>query len=376
MAAALAAHDAGLSVLIVEKSSYVGGSTARSGGALWLPGSPVLSEAGAGDNAERAKTYLRSVVADTAPRERSERFVDQLSATVDMLRRTTPMKLFWARDYSDYHPEAPGGSAAGRTCECRPLDTSVLGEYLTRLRPGVLEAKVPMPTTGADYRWMNLMARVPRKGIPTIAKRLAQGVGGLLLGRRYAAGGQALAAGLFSGVLDAGIPIWTDATLVGLVEDGGHVTGAVVEHARTADHRDGAPRGGAGRGRLRPRHGDALEVPVQHARIRAQPWRRHQHRRRDPCCAGRRRGTGPDGPGLVVSRGGPAARPAARRHARRTLVARVADRQPGRRAVRQRVDRLHVVRSARARTRTRGQAGRDDVDRVRPAVSQRLRVRR
>ncbi len=230
MAAALAAHDAGLSVLIVEKSSYVGGSTARSGGALWLPGSPVLSEAGAGDNAERAKTYLRSVVGDTAPSERSERFVDQLTATVDMLRRTTPMKLFWARDYSDYHPEAPGGSAAGRTCECRPLDTSVLGEYLTRLRPGVLEAKVPMPTTGADYRWMNLMARVPRKGIPTIAKRLAQGVGGLLLGRRYAAGGQALAAGLFSGVLDAGIPIWTDTSLVELVEDGGHVTGAVVDH--------------------------------------------------------------------------------------------------------------------------------------------------
>jgi 3-oxosteroid 1-dehydrogenase len=229
MAAALAAHDAGLSVLIVEKSSYVGGSTARSGGALWLPGSPVLREAGAGDNAERAKTYLRSVVADTAPSERSERFVDQLSATVDMLRRTTPLKLFWARDYSDYHPEAPGGSAAGRTCECRPLDTSVLGGYLTRLRPGVLEAKVPIPTTGADYRWMNLMARVPRKAIPTIAKRLAQGVGGRLLGRRYAAGGQALAAGLFSGVLDAGIPIWTDATLVGLVEDGGHVTGAVVE---------------------------------------------------------------------------------------------------------------------------------------------------
>jgi 3-oxosteroid 1-dehydrogenase len=229
MAAALAAHDAGLSVLIVEKSSYVGGSTARSGGALWLPGSPVLREAGAGDNGERAKTYLRSVVADTAPHRRSERFVDQLSATVDMLRRTTPLKLFWARDYSDYHPEAPGGSAAGRTCESRPLDTSVLGEYLTRLRPGVLEAKVPMPTTGADYRWMNLMARVPRKGIPTIAKRLAQGVGGRLLGRRYAAGGQALAAGLFSGVLDAGIPIWTDATLVGLVGDGDHVTGAVVE---------------------------------------------------------------------------------------------------------------------------------------------------
>jgi 3-oxosteroid 1-dehydrogenase len=231
MASALAGHEAGMSVLIVEKSAFVGGSTARSGGALWLPGSPVLAEAGAGDTAERADTYLRSVVADTAPAARSERFVEQLTAMVNMLRRTTPVKLFWAREYSDYHPEAPGGSAAGRTCECRPLNTSVLGEYLPRLRPGVLEAKVPMPTTGADYRWMNLMARVPRKGIPTIAKRLAQGVGGLLLGRRYAAGGQALAAGLFSGVLRAHIPIWTHTALVGLTEVDGRVTRAIVEHA-------------------------------------------------------------------------------------------------------------------------------------------------
>jgi succinate dehydrogenase/fumarate reductase flavoprotein subunit len=230
MSAALAAHERGLSVLIVEKSSTVGGSTARSGGALWLPGSSILRDAGGGDTAERAHAYLRSVVAGTAPAERSERFVDQLTAMVDMLRRTTPMKLFWAREYSDYHPEHPGGSAAGRTCECRPLNTSMLGEYRTRLRPGIMEATIPMPTTGADYRWMNLMARVPRKGIPTIAKRLAQGVGGILLGRRYAAGGQALAAGLFAGVLKAGIPIWTDTSLVDLVEDAAGVTGAVVEH--------------------------------------------------------------------------------------------------------------------------------------------------
>jgi succinate dehydrogenase/fumarate reductase flavoprotein subunit len=77
---------------------------------------------------------------------------------------------------------------------------------------------------------MNLMARVPRKGLPLIAKRLGQGLGGLLLGRRYAAGGQALAAGLFAGVLRAGIPVWTDTALVLLTTDAGKVTGAVVEH--------------------------------------------------------------------------------------------------------------------------------------------------
>ncbi|OIN81036.1 3-ketosteroid-delta-1-dehydrogenase [Mycobacterium malmoense] len=231
MAAALAAHEFGLSVLIVEKSSYVGGSTARSGGALWLPASPVLREAGANDTAERATAYLESAVAGSAPPQRSAGFLAHVSATVDMLRRMTPLRLFWARDYSDYHPEEPGGSAAGRTCECSPFDTSILGEYRTRLLPGVMEAGVPIPTTGTDYRWMNLVFRVPRKGIPIFAKRVAQGVGGRLLGRRYAAGGQGLAAGLFAGVLRAGIPVWTDTTLVRLVDDGDRVTGAVVDHA-------------------------------------------------------------------------------------------------------------------------------------------------
>jgi 3-oxosteroid 1-dehydrogenase len=231
MSAALAAHELGLSVLIVEKSSYVGGSTARSGGALWLPACSVLQEHGANDTTERALTYLDSVVAGSAPRQRSAGFLTHLSATVEMLRRMTPLRLFWARDYSDYHPEEPGGSAAGRTCECHPFDTSVLGEYRTRLQPGVMEVSVPIPTTGADYRWMNLVARVPRKGIPTFAKRVAQGVGGLLLGRRYAAGGQGLVAGLFAGVLRAGIPVWTDTTLLRLHGDGDRVSGAVVGHS-------------------------------------------------------------------------------------------------------------------------------------------------
>lgn len=231
MAAALAAHEEGLSVLIVEKSEFVGGSTARSGGALWLPASDVIEGDGGGDTAQRAQTYLDAVVGGTAPANRSTAFLAEVDATVDLLRRTTPMKFFWARDYSDYHPESPGGTAAGRTCECRPLDTAVLGEHRSKLRPGVMEVKIPMPTTGADYRWLNLMSRVPRKGLPLIVKRLGQGVGGLLLGRRYAAGGQALAAGLFAGVLRAGIPVWTDTSLCRLlVDDDGRVTGAEVDH--------------------------------------------------------------------------------------------------------------------------------------------------
>ena len=229
MAAALTAHEAGLSTLIVEKSEYVGGSTARSGGAFWVPANPVLVESGSGDNVERGHTYVRSVVDGTAPVERGEAFVDHGVETVEMLRRTTPMKLFWAKGYADYHPELPGGSAVGRSCECLPFDMSVLGEERSRLRPGLMEAGLPMPTTGADYKWMNLMLRVPHKGFPRIFKRLAQGVAGLAVKREYVAGGQAIAAGLFAGVLKAGVPVWTETSLVRLVTDGDRVTGAVVE---------------------------------------------------------------------------------------------------------------------------------------------------
>ncbi|MCK8669573.1 3-ketosteroid-delta-1-dehydrogenase [Rhodococcus sp. HM1] len=229
LAAALTAHEEGLSALVVEKTQYVGGSTARSGGAFWMPANPVLQEARSGDTRERGRTYVRAVVDGSAPAERGDAFVDNGAETVAMLSRTTPMKFFWAKGYADYHPERPGGAAIGRTCECRPFDLSQLGDERGRLRPGLMEASLPMPTTGADYKWMNLMARVPVKGFATIFRRLAQGVAGLAIKREYVAGGQAIAAGLFAGVLRAGIPVWTETSLVRLVTDGDRVTGAVVE---------------------------------------------------------------------------------------------------------------------------------------------------
>ncbi|WP_258341398.1 3-ketosteroid-delta-1-dehydrogenase [Saccharopolyspora gregorii] len=229
MAAALAAHEKGLRVLIVEKTGYVGGSTARSGGAFWIPASPVLRDCGSADTAEAARAYLDSVVCDSSPEPRRRAFLHSGPKTVEMLRRTTPMRFFWAEGYSDYHPESPGGSAIGRTCECRPFDASVLGGERARLRPGVMESPVPMPVTGADYKWMNLLARLPGRALPRVLKRAAQGIGGLALGREYLAGGQALAAGLYAGVLAAGIPVWTRTSLQRLVLDGDRVGGAVLE---------------------------------------------------------------------------------------------------------------------------------------------------
>lgn len=233
MAAALSAREQGLSALVVEKTEYVGGSTARSGGAFWIPGNETLREEGSPAGPTMDREYLQAVVGDGAERDRWQAFLEHGPDAVRMLDRTTAMEFFWARGYSDYHPEQPGGSALGRSCECHPFDASVLGEERGRLRPGVVEAPVPMPVTGADYKWMNLMTRTPLRSLPRIFKRAAQGIGGKVIGREYMAGGQALAAGMFSGLIQAGVPVWTRTSLVELVADGGRVTGAVLEQDGT-----------------------------------------------------------------------------------------------------------------------------------------------
>ena len=229
ISAALAAHEKGLHTLIIEKTAYVGGSTALSGGAFWIPGNPVLKAEGSTDTVEKGKTYLEAIVKDDAPSERWQNFLDHGSDAVKMLQRTTPMKFFWSKGYADYHPEKPGGDALGRTCECVPFDLNILGDDLAKFRPGLMEAPIPMPVTGYDYKWLNLMLRKPLKAFPIILKRVFQGVGGKILGKSYAAGGQALAAGLYAGAIKAGISIKTNTELVELILDGKQIVGAVVE---------------------------------------------------------------------------------------------------------------------------------------------------
>ncbi|MET7879566.1 3-ketosteroid-delta-1-dehydrogenase [Micromonospora profundi] len=259
LAAALSAHEAGLSVVVVEKSRWVGGSTARSGGAFWIPANPVLAAGRSGDTIERGAEYLAAVVGGTAPEERWRSFLDHGTATVEMLARTTPMRFFWARGYADYHPELPGGAAVGRSCECRPLDLKILGADRARLRPAVLSAPVPMPVTGADYKWLNLMAKTPGRALPRIATRIAQGIGGLALGREYAAGGQAIAAGLFAGVRRAGIPVWTETSMERLVIEEDQVVGVEVRHG------DATSVVRAGRGVVIATGGFDHDLPLRHA---------------------------------------------------------------------------------------------------------------
>lgn len=233
ISAALAGHEKNLKSLIIEKTEYVGGSTALSGGAFWIPANPVLTENGSKDTLEKAEQYLKAVVGNDSPPERWQSFLKHGNTTIEMLRRTTPMTFFWAKGYSDYHPEEPGGDALGRTCECQPFDLKRLGDEISRFRPGLMAASLPMPVTGYDYKWLNLMMRKPLKAFPIIFKRLFQGIGGKIVGKDLVAGGQAIAAGLFAGAINNNIPVATNTKLVELLVDDGRVVGAVVEHEGT-----------------------------------------------------------------------------------------------------------------------------------------------
>lgn len=138
---------------------------------------PVLKADGSTDTLEKGEKYLEAIVKNESPRALWQSFLNNGSKTVEMLLRTTPMKFFWSKGYSDYRPGEPGGDALGRTCECKPFNIKKLGDDLSRFHPGLMEAPIPMPITGYGYKWMNLMLRKPLKAFPIIFKRLFQGVG-------------------------------------------------------------------------------------------------------------------------------------------------------------------------------------------------------
>ncbi|QFU88074.1 3-oxosteroid 1-dehydrogenase [Amycolatopsis sp. YIM 10] len=227
MTAALAAARHGLSVVVLEKAAKYGGSTARSGGGVWIPGNEALRAAGIDEPPERARDYLEAIVGDVVPAERRNTYLDRGPEVIDFLHRETPLRLCWVPGYSDYHPEAPGGRPGGRSAEPKPLDARVLGDELKNLEPPYSAPPAGVPLMQADYRWLSLLARHPR-GVLRVFRLGARWLAGRLTGKRQLAMGQALSAGLRAGLLRADVPVRLDTPLVDLCTEGDRVTGVVV----------------------------------------------------------------------------------------------------------------------------------------------------
>ena len=228
MSAALAAKKQGLDVLLVEKSEYFGGSTARSGGGVWIPGNYALNKAFDDDTLDRAKTYLDSIVGDDVPKVKRDTYIDRGPEVMDFIRDTTPVRFQWVTDYADYYPEAAGGRPGGRSVEPVPIDGNILGSELERLHPPYAKAPANMVVTQANFRWLSLGLRTlrgPLTGIKVFLRKVIAG----LRGRRIYGMGNALAIGLRKGLMDADVPLWYSTELVDLLLEGGRVAGATVE---------------------------------------------------------------------------------------------------------------------------------------------------
>ncbi|WP_158882862.1 3-oxosteroid 1-dehydrogenase [Amycolatopsis anabasis] len=227
MTAALAAAHHGLSVVVLEKAARYGGSTARSGGGVWIPGNEALRAAGIEEDPELARQYLAAIVGDVVPADRRDAFLDRGPEVVSFVHEHTPLRLRWVKDYSDYHPEAPGGRPGGRSVEPKPFDARVLGAELANLEKPYSAAPLGVPITQADYRWLSLIGRHPR-GILRVFRLGGRWLAGRLTGKKLLSMGQALSAGLRAGLLRHDVPVWLNTPLLDLRTEGDRVTGVLV----------------------------------------------------------------------------------------------------------------------------------------------------
>ncbi|MGF2945104.1 FAD-binding protein [Mycobacterium sp. Lab-001] len=243
MTAALTAHASGLDALLIEKSSYFGGSTALSGGGIWVPGAPAQRREGYAPPPEGVVEYLQNITDGLVAEARIRQYVDSAPRMLEFLERQSGwLEFVWKPGYADYYPELPGGSELGSTINVPPIDLRTLGpDEQTLLQPLALAPKgiwLGPKELRSFYR-----VRQSWAGKVVLLKLITRMVRARVLGERIAAIGQSLAARLRLALRDSGIPLWLDSPMVELLtEADGTVTGALVERAGTTQ-RIGARRG-------------------------------------------------------------------------------------------------------------------------------------
>src|SRR5882724_6569592 len=130
MSAAVTAAHRGLNVLIAEKEPYFGGTTARSGGWLWIPGTSLARAWGIVEHPDSARTYLRHEAGNNYVAARVDAFLAAGPQAVDFFTAKTAVAFDMPLVFPDYHAEAPGGVQGGRSMVTRPFDGRELGEAI------------------------------------------------------------------------------------------------------------------------------------------------------------------------------------------------------------------------------------------------------
>jgi 3-oxosteroid 1-dehydrogenase len=238
MCAALACVDMGLRPLILEKEPLVGGSTAMSGGILWIPGNALMAEAGVADSPELGLKYLQGLVPEQpgSTLARKQAYVNTGPKMVDWLR-SKGIPFVYCRGWPDYYDEQPGGQPQGRSLGMALFDVRKLGKWKDKLRRNF----VRLPVQGVEGHKMMLAART-LTGMLTSVKVGARILKTKLLGTEYAGSGAAIQGWMLFTALKAGIDIRTDCPTIDLVTEDGRVTGVIAkQNGKTV--RIGANRG-------------------------------------------------------------------------------------------------------------------------------------
>ncbi len=233
MCAGLVLRAAGRDVLVLEKTDLLGGTTARSGGVMWIPDNPFMRRDGVEDSFDKASEYLDAVVdnREDQPGATPERRATYLREGPKMIAflLAQGVELDRASYWPDYYDEYPGGCEAGRTVVAKVFDTRELGEWQSKLRPsfaplaGRLEDLMKIGYFKRSWlsRWIML-----KTGVANVFARL--------LGRRLVTAGAALQGRMLLAATRAGVEFRVESPVRELITEDGAVTGVVTE-------RDGKP---------------------------------------------------------------------------------------------------------------------------------------
>ncbi|TLH49289.1 3-oxosteroid 1-dehydrogenase [Mycolicibacterium neoaurum] len=230
MVAALTAAHQGLSTVVVEKAPHYGGSTARSGGGVWIPNNEVLQRDGVKDTAAEARKYLHAIIGDVVPAEKIDTYLDRSPEMLSFVLKNSPLKLCWVPGYSDYYPETPGGKATGRSVEPKPFNAKKLGPDEKGLEPPYGKVPLNMVVLQQDYVRLNQLKRHPR-GVLRSIKVGVRSVWANATGKNLVGMGRALIAPLRIGLQKAGVPVLLNTALTDLYIEDGVVRGIYVREA-------------------------------------------------------------------------------------------------------------------------------------------------
>lgn len=233
MATAVTAASQGLKVLVVEKEARYGGTTARSGGWLWIPGTRLATEQGIQEPPGAAKAYLKHETTTHFDEKRVDAFLEYGPKAIDFFTKNTCVQFDMPAVFPDYHAEAPGGQPGGRSMVTRPFDGRELGKRIKQLAPPLPELTVfgMMLGSGPEIKHFMRAFKSPTSFV-YVTKRLTKHFLDVLSNGRgmTLTNGNALAGRLAKAGMDLDIPVWLSSPVKKLVVEYDGIAGAVVQH--------------------------------------------------------------------------------------------------------------------------------------------------